>query len=233
MIVKTKQFALKPMSAEEAVLQLELVGHDFFVFRNAETGEINVVYRRRDGDYGLIEPASRAARSGARAAAPRWPSGHPRRSARRASGTPSCTRRGARASTGERASTFVALPDGTLVVEEGRRRRSTPLADALDGRARRRRTAPRRCGAATTLWAVGGARDRGRRAARTTRRRRDRARPSRRRRADARRRRRAASFGTIAGARGGSARAATRLVRRRAREPARRRPLGGRASMPL
>jgi putative sigma-54 modulation protein len=56
-IVKTKQFALKPMSAEEAVLQLELVGHDFFVFRNADSDEINVVYRRRDGGYGLIEPA--------------------------------------------------------------------------------------------------------------------------------------------------------------------------------
>src|SRR5262245_1188672 len=55
-IVKTKQFALKPMSAEEAVLQLELVGHDFFVFRNEESNEINVVYRRRDGGYGLIEP---------------------------------------------------------------------------------------------------------------------------------------------------------------------------------
>ncbi len=55
-IVKTKQFAFKPMSAEEAVLQLELVGHDFFVFRNDESDEINVVYRRRDGNYGLIEP---------------------------------------------------------------------------------------------------------------------------------------------------------------------------------
>ena len=55
-IVKTKQFAVKPMSPEEAVLQLELVGHDFFVFQNAESGEVNVVYRRRDGDYGLIEP---------------------------------------------------------------------------------------------------------------------------------------------------------------------------------
>lgn len=55
-IVKTKQFPVKPMSPEEAVLQLELVGHDFFVFENAETGEVNVVYRRRDGDYGLIEP---------------------------------------------------------------------------------------------------------------------------------------------------------------------------------
>jgi putative sigma-54 modulation protein len=55
-IVKTKQFAMNPMSPEEAVLQLELIGHDFFVFRNAETEIINVVYRRRDGDYGLIEP---------------------------------------------------------------------------------------------------------------------------------------------------------------------------------
>ena len=55
--MKTKQFALNPMTAEEAVLQLELVGHDFFVFRNSESGEINVVYRRRDGGYGLIEPA--------------------------------------------------------------------------------------------------------------------------------------------------------------------------------
>ena len=56
MIVKTKQFPVKPMAPEEAVLQLELLGHDFFVFRNAETLEVNVVYRRRDGAYGLIEP---------------------------------------------------------------------------------------------------------------------------------------------------------------------------------
>lgn len=55
-IVKTKQFAVKPMTAEEAVLQLELIGHDFFVFQNAETTDINVLYRRRDGNYGLIEP---------------------------------------------------------------------------------------------------------------------------------------------------------------------------------
>ncbi len=55
-IVKSKQFAVKPMSPEEAVLQLELVGHDFFVFQNADTGDVNVVYRRRDGAYGLIEP---------------------------------------------------------------------------------------------------------------------------------------------------------------------------------
>ena len=55
-IVKTKRFPVKPMNPEEAVLQLELVGHDFFVFQNAETMEVNVVYRRRDGGYGLIEP---------------------------------------------------------------------------------------------------------------------------------------------------------------------------------
>jgi putative sigma-54 modulation protein len=57
-IVKTKQFAVKPMAPEEAVLQLELIGHDFFVFRNAESHEVNVVYRRRDGNYGLIEPSA-------------------------------------------------------------------------------------------------------------------------------------------------------------------------------
>jgi len=56
LIVKTKQFAIKPMTAEEAVLQLELVGHDFFVFKNADSGDVNVVYRRRDGNFGHIEP---------------------------------------------------------------------------------------------------------------------------------------------------------------------------------
>jgi putative sigma-54 modulation protein len=55
-IVKTKRFPVKPMSAEEAALQLELIGHVFFVFRNADSGEVNVAYRRRDGDVGLIEP---------------------------------------------------------------------------------------------------------------------------------------------------------------------------------
>ena len=55
-IVRTKQFQMKPMSAEEAVLQMELLDHDFFVFTSADTGDINVVYRRRDGNYGLIEP---------------------------------------------------------------------------------------------------------------------------------------------------------------------------------
>jgi putative sigma-54 modulation protein len=55
-IVKTKQFTVKPMSSEEAALQLELVGHDFFVFRSDDSGEVNVIYRRREGGYGLIEP---------------------------------------------------------------------------------------------------------------------------------------------------------------------------------
>ena len=55
MIVKTKQFNMKPMSDEEALLQLELIGHDFFVFVNAESDEVNVIYKRRDGNYGLIE----------------------------------------------------------------------------------------------------------------------------------------------------------------------------------
>lgn len=56
-IVRTKQFQMKPMGAEEAALQLELLDHDFYVFTSADTGDINVVYRRRDGNYGLIEPA--------------------------------------------------------------------------------------------------------------------------------------------------------------------------------
>lgn len=56
-LVKTKRFAIKPMSPEEAIMQMNLVGHDFFVFVNAESDEANVVYRRRDGNYGLIEPS--------------------------------------------------------------------------------------------------------------------------------------------------------------------------------
>ena len=55
-IVKTKQFALDAMTPEEAVLNLELVGHDFFVFRSGDSDAVNIVYRRRDGGYGLIEP---------------------------------------------------------------------------------------------------------------------------------------------------------------------------------
>lgn len=55
-IVRTKRFAMKPMVAEEAVLQMELLGHDFFVYMDADSSEVNVVYKRKDGDYGLIEP---------------------------------------------------------------------------------------------------------------------------------------------------------------------------------
>ncbi len=55
-IVRTKRFAVKPMSPEEAVLQMELLGHNVFVYQEARSGEVNVVYRRKDGDYGLIEP---------------------------------------------------------------------------------------------------------------------------------------------------------------------------------
>ncbi|HHW18722.1 MAG TPA: ribosome-associated translation inhibitor RaiA [Firmicutes bacterium] len=55
-IVKVKRFAIKPMLPEEAAMQMELLGHDFFVFANGETGSVNVIYRRKDGNYGLIEP---------------------------------------------------------------------------------------------------------------------------------------------------------------------------------
>ncbi len=55
-IVKTKRFTIKPMNEEEALLQMELLGHSFFVFSNAETGDVNVLYKRKDGNYGLIEP---------------------------------------------------------------------------------------------------------------------------------------------------------------------------------
>ncbi len=57
-IVRSKQFQMKPMSAEEAALQMDLLDHTFYVFTSADTGDINVVYRRRDGNYGLIEPAT-------------------------------------------------------------------------------------------------------------------------------------------------------------------------------
>lgn len=55
-IVRSKRFAIKPMDVEEAVLQMNLLGHSFFVFSNADTKEVNVVYKRKDGNYGLIEP---------------------------------------------------------------------------------------------------------------------------------------------------------------------------------
>ena len=55
-IVRVKHFQFKPMSEEEAILQMELVGHSFYVFENAETGKVNVIYSRKDGNLGLIEP---------------------------------------------------------------------------------------------------------------------------------------------------------------------------------
>lgn len=55
-IIRSKRFAMKPMEAEEACLQMELLGHSFYVFRNATTDEVNVVYKRKGNTYGLIEP---------------------------------------------------------------------------------------------------------------------------------------------------------------------------------
>ncbi len=55
-IQKVKRFALKPMDAQEAVLEMEMLGHGFFVFRNSANNDVNVVYKRKDGEYGLIEP---------------------------------------------------------------------------------------------------------------------------------------------------------------------------------
>lgn len=54
-VVRTKRFTFKPMLVDEAILQMNLLGHDFFVFSNAENGHVNVLYRRKDGNYGLIE----------------------------------------------------------------------------------------------------------------------------------------------------------------------------------
>ncbi len=55
-IERIKHFEVKPMDAEEAVMEMELIGHSFFVFRDAETENINVVYKRKNGSYGLIDP---------------------------------------------------------------------------------------------------------------------------------------------------------------------------------
>ena len=55
-IIRTKRFGMKPMYPEDACVQMELLGHDFYVFCNAETDEVNVVYRRKNGAFGLIEP---------------------------------------------------------------------------------------------------------------------------------------------------------------------------------
>lgn len=57
-VVRTKRFDLKPMDVEEAILQMNMIGHSFFVFSNMDTDEVNVVYKRNDGKYGLIEPAN-------------------------------------------------------------------------------------------------------------------------------------------------------------------------------
>ena len=54
-IVRTKKFAIKPLDPEEACVEMELLGHSFFVFRNAQTNEVNVVYKRKGNTYGLIE----------------------------------------------------------------------------------------------------------------------------------------------------------------------------------
>ncbi|MBE3577039.1 MAG: ribosome-associated translation inhibitor RaiA [Limnochordales bacterium] len=59
-VVRVKRYEWKPMSLEEAMTQMELLGHDFFVFTNAETDEVNILYRRRDGNFGLIEPETTA-----------------------------------------------------------------------------------------------------------------------------------------------------------------------------
>ena len=56
-VVRRKHFYVKPMAVEEAILQMNLLGHQFFMFRSEETGEISVVYRRKDGAYGLLEPS--------------------------------------------------------------------------------------------------------------------------------------------------------------------------------
>jgi putative sigma-54 modulation protein len=58
-VVKIKRFVVKPMSVFEAIDQMELLGHDFFLFFNIDSEELNLLYRRKDGDYGLIEPELR------------------------------------------------------------------------------------------------------------------------------------------------------------------------------
>ncbi len=63
-VVRVKRFKMNPMLVDEAIEQMELLGHDFFVFFDPDSNRINVVYRRRDGDYGLIDPELAYARSG-------------------------------------------------------------------------------------------------------------------------------------------------------------------------
>lgn len=56
-IIKHKKFQLRPMNAEEAILQMNMLGHNFFMFKNGDTGEVNVVYKRDDGNYAILEPS--------------------------------------------------------------------------------------------------------------------------------------------------------------------------------
>lgn len=55
-VIKHKSFELRPMSVEEAILQMNMLSHEFFMFKNAETGDVNVVYKRSDGNYAVLEP---------------------------------------------------------------------------------------------------------------------------------------------------------------------------------
>ncbi|MCE5221995.1 MAG: ribosome-associated translation inhibitor RaiA [Clostridium sp.] len=55
-LVKVKKFGVKPMNSEEAMLQMDLLGHNFFVYQDADSNKVNVIYKRKDGDYGLLEP---------------------------------------------------------------------------------------------------------------------------------------------------------------------------------
>jgi putative sigma-54 modulation protein len=55
-VVRTKRFTMKPMTQEDAIMQMELLGHDFFLFYNSATKEYNLLYRRKDGNYSVIEP---------------------------------------------------------------------------------------------------------------------------------------------------------------------------------
>jgi putative sigma-54 modulation protein len=55
-LVRVKKFGVKPMNSEEAILQMDLLGHNFFVYQDADSSKVNVIYKRKDGDYGLLEP---------------------------------------------------------------------------------------------------------------------------------------------------------------------------------